>query len=143
MGTAFVALVNYCFAQHHGGEFILRIEDTDRARSTSESEAAILDALRWCGLSWNEGPDVGGPHGPYRQSERSSIYQTYVQRLLDDGHAFTCFCTPERLEDMRVAQRAAALPPRYDGLCLTYSSEEVARRRKGRRTVRRTAEGSE
>ena len=129
MGTAFVALVNYCFAQHHGGEFILRIEDTDRARSTSESEAAILDALRWCGLAWNEGPDVGGPHGPYRQSERSSIYQTYVQRLLDEGHAFTCFCTSERLEDMRVAQRAAALPPRYDGLCLTYSGEEVARRR--------------
>ncbi len=72
VGTAYVALVNYCFARQHGGEFILRIEDTDQARSTAESERAILEALRWCGLAWDEGPDVGGPHGPYRQSERSS-----------------------------------------------------------------------
>jgi glutamyl-tRNA synthetase len=128
VGTAYVALVNYCFAKHNGGDFLLRIEDTDQARSTRESERAILDSLHWLGLSWDEGPDVGGPHGPYRQSERSEIYKKYVRQLLDQGDAFKCFCTPERLEDMRVAQQAAGLPPRYDGLCLTYSPEEIARR---------------
>ncbi len=94
VGTAYVALVNYCFAKHNGGDFLLRIEDTDQVRSTPESEAAILDSLHWCGLSWDEGPDVGGPHGPYRQSERSEIYKKYVQQLIDSGHAFKCFCTP-------------------------------------------------
>ena len=128
VGTAYVALVNYCFAKKHGGEFVLRIEDTDRARSTAESERTILETLRWCGLSWDEGPDVGGPHGPYRQSERSAIYQEYAAKLLASGHAFKCFCTPARLEEMRVAQRAAAQPSRYDGLCASYSPEEVARR---------------
>ena len=102
----------------HGGEFILRIEDTDQARSTAESERAILETLRWCGLDWDEGPDVGGPHGPYRQSERSAIYREYAEKLLASGHAFKCFCTPQRLEEMRVAQRAAGQPSRYDGLCL-------------------------
>jgi glutamyl-tRNA synthetase len=128
VGTAYVALVNYCFARKHGGEFVLRIEDTDRARSTAESERAILETLRWCGLDWDEGPDVGGPHGPYRQSERSAIYREYADKLLASGHAFKCFCTPQRLEEMRVAQRAAGQPSRYDGLCRTYSPEEVARR---------------
>lgn len=128
VGTAYVALMNYCFAKAHGGEFLLRIEDTDRARSTRESERAILDSLHWCGLSWDEGPDIGGPHGPYRQSERSAIYARYIDELLDAGNAFKCFCTSERLEEMRVAQRAAKVPPRYDGLCLTYSSDETARR---------------
>jgi glutamyl-tRNA synthetase len=128
VGTAYVALVNYCFAKKHGGEFVLRIEDTDRARSTAESERTILDALRWCGLTWDEGPDVGGPHGPYRQSERSEIYRHYADDLLERGDAFRCFCTPRRLDEMRVAQRAAAQPSRYDGLCLTYSPEEVSRR---------------
>jgi glutamyl-tRNA synthetase len=128
VGTAYVALVNYCFAKKHGGEFILRVEDTDRARSTAESERVILDALHWCGLTWDEGPDVGGPHGPYRQSERSEIYRTYVDQLLASGRAFKCFCTPLRLDEMRVAQRATGQPSRYDGLCLTYSPEEVSRR---------------
>jgi glutamyl-tRNA synthetase len=128
VGTAYVALVNYCFAKHNGGEFLLRIEDTDQARSTPESERAILDSLHWLGLSWVEGPDVGGPHGPYRQSERSEIYKKHAAQLLDQGNAFKCFCTPERLEEMREAQRAAKLPPHYDGLCLTYTPEEVARR---------------
>jgi glutamyl-tRNA synthetase len=128
VGTAYVALINYCFAKHHGGEFLLRIEDTDQARSTPESERAILDSLRWLGLSWDEGPDVGGPHGPYRQSERSAIYDRYVRQLLDQGDAFKCFCTPARLEEMRVAQRAAGQPSRYDGLCLTYPPDEIARR---------------
>ena len=128
VGTAYVALVNYCFARQSGGEFILRIEDTDQARSTAESERVILQTLRWCGLDWDEGPDVGGPHGPYRQSERSEIYREYAAKLLASGHAFKCFCTPARLEEMRVAQRAAGEPSRYDGLCRTYSEEEVARR---------------
>src|SRR5580698_2409524 len=96
VGTAYVALVNYCFARKNGGEFILRIEDTDQARSTVESEKAILDSLHWCGFTWDEGPDVGGPYGPYRQSERSAIYREYVRKLLDSGNAFKCFCTPQR-----------------------------------------------
>ena len=128
VGTAYVALVNYCFARQHGGEFVLRIEDTDRARSSAESERIILAALRWCGLAWDEGPDVGGPFGPYRQSERSSIYASYAEKLLASGDAFKCFCTPERLEEMRVAQRAAGKAPRYDGRCLTYSAQEISRR---------------
>jgi glutamyl-tRNA synthetase len=128
VGTAYVALVNYCFARQNGGEFILRIEDTDQARSTAESERTILQTLRWCGLDWDEGPDVGGPHGPYRQSERTAIYREYAEKLIASGHAFKCFCPPERLEEMRVAQRAAGQPSRYDGLCCTYSAEEVKRR---------------
>jgi len=104
----------------------LRVEDTDRARSTRESERAILDSLHWLGLSWDEGPDIGGPHGPYRQSERSEIYREYVQKLLDAGNAFKCFCTPQRLEEMRAAQRASKLPSRYDGLCTSLSANDVA-----------------
>lgn len=126
VGTAFVALTNLCFARKNGGRFVLRIEDTDRARSTSESEAAILHSLRWLGLSWDEGPDAGGACGPYRQSERFAIYREHVARLLAEGHAFKCFCTPERLEEMRIAQRAAHQPPRYDGHCLALTPQEVA-----------------
>lgn len=128
VGTAYVALINYLFAKKHGGEFLLRIEDTDQARSTLESEAAILASLRWLGLSWSEGPDVGGPHGPYRQSERSAIYTEHIDRLLDAGHAFRCFCTTERLEEMREAQRLAKRPPRYDGMCLAIPKAESERR---------------
>jgi glutamyl-tRNA synthetase len=124
VGTAYVALVNYCFAKQHGGDFVLRIEDTDQARSTPESERAILAALRWTGLTWDEGPDVGGPYGPYRQSERSAIYKRYADELLANGHAFRCFCTPERLEAMRAAQRAAKMPEKYDGHCLAITGEE-------------------
>jgi glutamyl-tRNA synthetase len=124
VGTAYVALVNYCFARKHGGDFLLRIEDTDQVRSTLASERAILDALRWTGLSWDEGPDVGGPHGPYRQSERSAIYRKYADELLANGHAFRCFCTAERLDAMRAAQRAAGVPQHYDGHCLEISGEE-------------------
>lgn len=128
VGTAYVALFNYAFAKRSGGEFILRIEDTDRERSTLESEAVILDALRWLGLTWDEGPDVGGPHGPYRQSERGEIYAQHVEQLLRRGHAFRCFCTPERLEALRADQRAQGLPLGYDGHCLTLSPEESARK---------------
>lgn len=106
VGTAYIALFNYCFAKQHGGEFILRIEDTDQLRSTRESEQQIFDALRWLGIDWSEGPDVGGPHGPYRQSERGDIYQKYCQQLVDMGHAFPCFCTAEELDEMRAEQMA-------------------------------------
>lgn len=119
-------MINYAFAKKHGGQFLLRVEDTDQVRSTLESEKAILESLHWLGLSWDEGPDVGGPHGPYRQSERSAIYKKYVQQLLDAGKAFKCFCTPQRLEEMRAAQRAAKTPPRYDGLCMHLTADEVA-----------------
>jgi len=126
VGTAYVALVNYLFAKRHGGQFLLRIEDTDRARSTPESEDAILEALTRLGLSWSEGPDVGGPHGPYRQSERLPFYKRYAGELVAAGHAFKCFCTPERLEAVRLEQRQASRPPGYDGHCLTLSPVEVA-----------------
>lgn len=126
MGTAYVALVNSCFAKKQGGRFVLRVEDTDRTRSTRESEDAILESLHWLGLAWDEGPDIGGPHGPYRQSERSASYREHAAQLVAEGHAFKCFCTPERLEEMRVAQRAAHQPPHYDGHCLHLTPREIA-----------------
>lgn len=128
VGTAYIALFNYLFAKKHGGTFILRIEDTDATRSTPEFEEKVLEALKWCGLEWSEGPDVGGPYGPYRQSDRKSMYWPYAQDLLDKGHAFRCFCTPERLEKMREDQRASGKPPGYDGHCLNLKAEEVSAR---------------
>ena len=128
VGTAYIALFNYCFAKKHGGQFILRIEDTDRKRTRAGSEAAILQVLRWLGLNWDEGPDVGGPHGPYRQSERSEIYRKYADELIKNGHAFYCFCTPERLAEMREAQVKAGKRPAYDGHCLNLSEEVVSER---------------
>ncbi|WP_295802342.1 glutamate--tRNA ligase family protein, partial [uncultured Microbulbifer sp.] len=101
VGTAYIALFNQCFAQSQGGQFILRIEDTDQQRSTPESEQAILDSLRWLGLDWQEGPDVGGPHGPYRQSERGDIYKEHCDELVAKGHAFHCYRTPEELDHLR------------------------------------------
>jgi len=126
VGTAFVALINYCFAKQHDGQFLLRIEDTDRARSSPAAERTILDALHWLGLHWDEGPDVGGTHGPYRQSERLAFYTHYANELLAAGHAFKCFCTPERLEAARVEQRQLGKPPGYDGHCLTLGEPEIA-----------------
>ena len=126
VGTAYIALFNYAFAKAHGGSFVLRIEDTDQVRSTAESERAILDALRWTGLQWDEGPDVGGTHGPYRQSERASLYQSAAADLLEKGHAFHCFCSAETLADMRQAQMAAGHTPKYDGRCAGLSNEAVA-----------------
>ncbi|NKN39336.1 glutamate--tRNA ligase [Agrobacterium sp. a22-2] len=128
VGTVYIALFNYLFAKKMGGEFILRIEDTDATRSTPEFEQKVLDALKWTGLTWSEGPDVGGPYGPYRQSDRKDMYQPFAQDLLDKGHAFRCFCTPERLTEMREAQRASGKPPKYDGLCLHLKAEEVTAR---------------
>ena len=128
VGTAYIALFNRVFAQSQNGQFILRIEDTDRLRSSAESESMIFDSLRWLGLDWDEGPDVGGAFGPYRQSERKDIYQQYARQLLEEGHAFTCFCSPERLEQVRREQMARGENPRYDGACLNLSPREVQRR---------------
>jgi glutamyl-tRNA synthetase len=130
VGTAYMALFCLAFAKQHGGEFVLRIEDTDAARSTKESEQQIFDSLRWLGLNWDEGPDVGGPHAPYRQSERveQGLYQKYVQQLLDDGHAFRCFCTPEELDQMRSEQMAKGEPVKYDGRHANLSEEEIQKR---------------
>ncbi|APG63834.1 glutamate--tRNA ligase [Sphingorhabdus lutea] len=124
VGTAYIALINYCFAKKHGGEFILRIEDTDQVRSTPQSEKMILDSLRWLGLDWSEGPDIGGPHGPYRQSERSDIYKEHADILLQKGKAFKCYCTAEKLAEMRKDQIARKKPPRYDGTCLSLTDAE-------------------
>src|SRR5947199_10641483 len=125
VGTAYIGLLNYVFAKQRGGKFVLRIEDTDRTRFVASSEQMIFDALRWTGLEWDEGPDVGGPHGPYRQSERTEMYREHCDRLVAQGHAFACFCTPARLEAMRDAQRAAGAPPGYDGHCARLTDAEV------------------
>jgi glutamyl-tRNA synthetase len=127
VGTAYIALFNYVFARKHGGKFILRIEDTDRTRSTLESEAAIMRALRWLGLSWDEGPDVGGPHGPYRQSERAEIYRQHAELLLERGEAYRCFCTPARLDELRKA-RGPKGPTGYDRNCRGLPQDEVQAR---------------
>ncbi len=129
LGTAYVALFNMVYAHSLGGEFILRFEDTDRKRSTPQSEASILSALSWLGLQWSEGPDVGGPYGPYRQSERGEIYAEHAQLLIDCGAAFHCFCSAERLDQMRVEQRAEGKTTRYDGLCQTLDANTVAARK--------------
>jgi glutamyl-tRNA synthetase len=125
VGTAYIALFNLCFARQHGGKFILRIEDTDQLRSTSESEADILAALKWLGLDWDEGPDKGGDFGPYRQSERSEIYRQYVNILLEQGDAFHCFCSAERLDSLRKRQMEDKRSLGYDGYCLKLSQAEV------------------
>src|SRR5690554_2049629 len=128
VGTAYIALFNMCFARQHGGQFILRIEDTDQVRSSSESEQQIYDALRWLGIEWDEGPDVGGPHGPYRQSERADIYKEHAQQLVDKGHAFPCFCNAERLNEVRAQQMADKQTPAYDGLCSHLDPEQAQQR---------------
>ncbi len=128
VGTAYIALFNYLFAKKNNGTFILRIEDTDATRSTPEFEQKVLDALNWCGLEWAEGPDIGGPYGPYRQSERKHIYGEYVEKMVADGNAFRCFCTPERLDLMRKAQRNEGRQQKYDGRCMHLKAEEVTAR---------------
>jgi len=116
VGTAYIGLINYCFAKRNGGAFVLRIEDTDQTRCTPESAQAIFDSMKWLGLRYDEGPDVGGPHGPYVQSERVKlgIYRTYADRLVEQGDAYYCFCTPAELEAMKARQRAANQPIMYD-----------------------------
>ncbi len=128
VGTAYIALFNYVFAKKVGGKFVLRIEDTDRTRARADSEAMIFDALKWCGLTWDEGPDVGGPFGPYRQSERFDIYGKYAEELVEKKKAYRCFCTTERLAALRVQRRQQKLPPGYDRRCRTLDPEESAKR---------------
>jgi glutamyl-tRNA synthetase len=126
IGTAYIGLLNYIYARQRGGQFVLRIEDTDRTRFVPTSEQMIFDSLRWLGLAWNEGPDVGGPYGPYRQSERTDIYREHANILLANGTAYRCFCTAEELEAVRKQQIAAKLPPRYPGTCRSLSQEQIA-----------------
>ena len=126
VGTAYIGLLNYIYARQRGGKFVLRIEDTDRTRFVPTSEQMIFDSLRWLGLTWDEGPDVGGPHGPYRQSERTEIYRQHADLLLANGTAYRCFCTAEELEVVRKQQIAAKLPPRYPGTCRNLTPEQIA-----------------
>jgi glutamyl-tRNA synthetase len=127
VGTAYVALFNAALARQRGGKFVLRIEDTDRGRYIADSENQILDTLHWLGLDWDEGPDTGGPHAPYRQSERLPLYETAALRLFELGLAYHCWCTPERLEEMRAEQMRNKQPPGYDRLCVGKTREERAR----------------
>ncbi|MCI0571331.1 MAG: glutamate--tRNA ligase [Myxococcaceae bacterium] len=125
VGTAYISLFNYAFAKQRGGKFLLRIEDTDRARSTRQSEEAILASLRWLGFTWDEGPDVGGPSAPYRQSERLPIYREHVEQLVAAGKAYWCSCTEERLAAVRKEQMARKQNPGYDRHCRTRNPAEV------------------
>jgi glutamyl-tRNA synthetase len=117
VGTAYMSLFNLAFARQQGGQFLLRVEDTDRARFRADSEQQVYDTLSWLGLDWDEGPDKGGPFGPYRQSERLDTYRPVVEQLLEAGHAYRCWCTPERLQQMREDQQARKVPTGYDRLC--------------------------
>ena len=124
VGTAYMSLFNLAFVRQQGGRFVLRIEDTDRARFRADSEQQVFDMLTWLGLTWDEGPDVGGPFAPYRQSERLDTYRPYVERLLEAGHAYRCWCTPERLAQMRQDQAAAKQPTGYDRTCHGLDEEQ-------------------
>jgi len=130
IGGARTALYNFLFARKHGGKFILRIEDTDRSRSTEEAIKAIIDDMKWLGLFWDEGPEVGGPYGPYRQIERTELYQQAVQKLVSSGAAYYCFCTPEELEKMRSEALAQKKSFRYPRKCRALSDAEVNERLK-------------
>ncbi|MEU1666656.1 glutamate--tRNA ligase [Streptomyces sparsogenes] len=126
VGLVRTALFNWAFARHHGGTLVFRIEDTDAARDSEESYRQLLDAMRWLGLDWDEGPEVGGPHAPYRQSQRMDLYRDVADRLLAGGHAYRCYCTAEELEQRREEARAAGRPSGYDGKCRTLTAEQRA-----------------
>ncbi|MBP6997504.1 MAG: glutamate--tRNA ligase [Phycicoccus sp.] len=126
VGTAYMSLFNLAFARQQGGRFLLRIEDTDRARFREDSERQVFDTLHWLELDWDEGPDVGGPCAPYRQSERLDTYRPYVDQLVEDGHAYLCWCTPERLAQMREIQQKTKQPTGYDRLCYGKTAEDRA-----------------
>lgn len=124
VGTAYMSLFNLAFARQQRGSFVLRIEDTDRVRFRADSEQQVFDTLHWLGLTWDEGPDIGGPYAPYRQSERLDTYRPYVERLLAEGHAYHCWCSTERLAEMRDKQQKLKLPTGYDRLCHGKTAEE-------------------
>lgn len=136
VGNIRTALFDWAYARHTGGKFVFRIEDTDRERVTDEYIAAAIDTLRWLGLAWDEGPEVGGPNGPYLQSQRLDIYAKYAQQFLDDKFAYYCYCSAEELEAVRGAQRAANVAPGYNGHCRNLTAEQVsAYQAEGRRPV--------
>jgi glutamyl-tRNA synthetase len=127
IGNARTALFNYIFAKRHRGTFVLRIEDTDVERSTEASIDHILEDLQWLGIHWEEGPDKGGPDGPYRQSQRSTLYRDYTEQFLREEKAYKCFCSIERLEALRKGQLSGGEMPRYDGHCRSLSAEEISK----------------
>ena len=131
IGTARTSLYNFLFARHNGGSYVLRIEDTDLVRSTADDERDIIDNLHWLGITWDEGPQVAGgedigPFGPYRQSNRSELYAAEAARLLESGHAYHCWCTPQELEAVRREQEAEKEAPRYNGRCLRLTDADRA-----------------
>jgi glutamyl-tRNA synthetase len=128
LGGARTALFNYLLAKKTGGTFILRIEDTDQKRFVEGAEQEIMDGLRWLGINYDEGPDIGGPNAPYRQTERKEIYQRYAWELVEKGHAYPCFCTPERAEKVRQEQNKNKQQLRYDGFCRNINPAEAAQR---------------
>ncbi|WDC84613.1 glutamate--tRNA ligase family protein [Caloramator sp. mosi_1] len=113
------------YLQKNNGKFVLRIDDTDMKRNSKESEEGIFEGLKWLGINWDEGPDVGGPYGPYRQSERLDIYNKYIEKLISEGYAYYCFCSEEELEEERKRQIEQKLPPKYTGKCRTLTKDEV------------------
>jgi glutamyl-tRNA synthetase len=128
LGGARTALYDYLLARRTGGKFVLRIEDTDQKRYVPGAEQEIVDGLRWLGIPYDEGPDIGGPYGPYRQTERLEIYREHAKILVEKDHAYSCFCSPERLEKMRQDQQKRKESQRYDGTCRRLSPDEAARR---------------
>ncbi len=128
LGSGRTALYNYLLARKTGGTFILRIEDTDQKRYVQGAEKELIDSLHWLGIDWDEGPGVGGPNAPYHQSERKEIYQEYARHLVDSGHAYYCFCSPERLDQVRKEQIRRKENPRYDGLCRRLNPAEALKR---------------
>src|SRR5256886_15252691 len=120
------ALFDWLYARHTGGTFILRIEDTDIARTVEGSVEFLIEGMKWLGMDYDEGPVVGGPFGPYYETQRKAIYQYYTDQLIASGHAYRCYCTPERLKQMRAGQEAQKLPPRYDRLCRYLTPQERA-----------------
>jgi glutamyl-tRNA synthetase len=126
IGTFRTFLFNWLFARQNGGQFVIRIEDTDRERLIEGAIDALVDAVEWFGLDWDEGPRVGGPFGPYEQSERLPLYHEHVDRLIAEGHAYRCYCTPQRLEDLREEQRQRGEPPGYDRHCRDLTDAERA-----------------
>lgn len=137
IGNVYTALLNYIFAKKMDGKFIVRIEDTDRQRLVKGSEEKILSSLRWFGLNYDEGPDIGGPYGPYRQSERKDLYLHYAEKLVGLGYAYYCFCTPEDLERMRGEQQKKGLPTLYDGRCKRNQQSAISdQNKKGKYVIR-------
>ena len=128
LGSGRTALYNYLLARQTGGQFILRIEDTDQKRYVPEAEKELIDSLHWLGLDWDEGPDVGGPHAPYRQSLRKDFYLQHAEELIEREHAYYCFCSPERLAKVRQEQQKRKELPLYDGTCRRLTPEEAAQR---------------